>query len=72
MNKELFDEIEKLDNCLDYIEEFLKKYLCKNGCNKCPLNHQDEIFPRCILDKFIDDIAYLEDHINLNQMENEK
>lgn len=67
IDKELFDELEKLDNCLDYIEEFLKKNLCKNGCDKCLLSHPAEQLShvrRCRFYEFIDDIAYIEDHID--------
>lgn len=65
IDKEVLDEIEKFDNCLDYIEEFLKKCLCKNGCGDCPLNHPTEQFPHahCKFYEFVDDMAYLEDHI---------
>lgn len=65
MDKEVFDDIEKFDDCLDYIEEFLKKYLCKNGCGKCPINHPTKQFPHnnCKFYEFVDEVAYLEDHI---------
>lgn len=65
MGKEVFDDIEKFDDCLDYIEEFLKKYLCKNGCGKCPINHPTKQFPHnnCKFYEFVDEVAYLEAHI---------
>lgn len=64
MNKELLEELEKFDNCLDYIEEFLKKYLCINGCDECLLNHPTEQFPHthCRFYEFVEDVAYIEDH----------
>ena len=77
IDKEVLDEIEKFDNCLDYIEEFLKKYLCKNGCGDCPLNHPTEQFPHvhCKFYEFVDDMTYLEDHIETylgsKEMENQ-
>lgn len=76
MDKEVFDDIEKFDDCLDYIEEFLKKYLCKNGCGKCPINHPTKQFPHnnCKFYEFVDEVAYLEDHIGkyLGLKESEK
>lgn len=76
MDKEVFDDIEKFDDCLDYIEEFLKKYLCKNGCGKCPINHPTKQFPHnnCKFYEFVDEVAYLEDHIEkyLGSKESEK
>lgn len=76
MNKELFDEIETLDKCLDWMEVFFKNNLCKFGCDKCLLNHRTEQFPHnhCKFYKFVDDIAYLEDHIEkyLGTKESEK
>lgn len=74
MNKELFDEIENLDNCLDYAEDFFKKYLCKHGCDDCPLNHPTEQFPHthCKFYEFVDDLVDLEDHIEKHLDEKEK
>lgn len=73
MKKELFDELEKFDNCIDYIEVFLKKTLCKSGCDECILNHPTEQFPHahCRFYEFVEDIAYIEDHIDLKEKEEE-
>ena len=72
--KKLFEELEKFDDCLDYIEEFLKKTLCKNGCGECLLNHPTEQFPHihCRFYEFIEDVAYIEDHIDLKEKEQEQ
>lgn len=69
----LTKELEKFDDCLDYIEEFLKKTLCKNGCDECPLNHPTEQFPHvhCRFYELIEDVAYIEDHIDLKEKEQE-
>lgn len=73
MKKELFNELEKFYNCIDYIEVFLKKTLCKSGCDECILNHPTEQFPHahCRFYEFVEDTAYIEDHINLKEKEEE-
>lgn len=73
MNKELLDELEKFYNCIDYIEVFLKKTLCINGCDECLLNHPTEQFPHahCRFYEFVEDTAYIEDHIDLKEKEKE-